>query len=623
MNDYIKNQEEIHRVRGTRDRCADSHKAADDKRNKSTWKACDDTGLMGCCCRHDSAIYLANISDGGENRKYPLAILNQVLSNVNSRRDVRVLYDIGCNLKKFISLRHLFPEDTNRLTFGTSVFHSYVHNWKCQLEFSPRYNDGWGLSDGEGLERLWSYLSPLVSPLRYATRNHRLAALAHKIHFHNKRGIENLIHWLGHKYNKAISRKQESTSKLNSLYRLINLFASPRASYNLQFFADQWNDQRQFQLNHTDADRERQEQLAGFLDREASLNRLRARVNEMASANVDTYDNIFQSLLDIASSMEQQREFAREFPGEHDILIGQDAPRRRLQLLLWHSKSELYTHAVELFAERQPLYRGTHIGTTLSTRIIAAIERRKSPIETAIRKYNEYRHEYLSLLSPDEDQPNIPEMTYRTFVNLSLDDAFWQDVYLYHSQAPWAVNSDVRSGIHAMLITKRVEEEIGMIQHEFESALSWAVNHHVAIKAKISILENFLSEAELSEDDEEVEANDTAGGILTSISLGDCGNSVKAELSLYILKNHLTKHEALLNTWSADALSLWEQLYGNGPQTHEWFRLISTLASTEAVHTMGTEHPEQEVINDDEGVEIDEEGEEVDPGELLNHLHVN
>ncbi|OAV84746.1 hypothetical protein PTTG_31096, partial [Puccinia triticina 1-1 BBBD Race 1] len=32
------------------DRCTDSHKAADDKRNESTWKGCDDTGLMGCCC---------------------------------------------------------------------------------------------------------------------------------------------------------------------------------------------------------------------------------------------------------------------------------------------------------------------------------------------------------------------------------------------------------------------------------------------------------------------------------------------------------------------------------------------------------------------------------------------
>ncbi|KAA1130938.1 hypothetical protein PGTUg99_012812 [Puccinia graminis f. sp. tritici] len=320
----------------------------------------------------------------------------------------------------------------------------------------------------------------------------------------------------------------------------------------------------------------------------------------MVSTDAGSYDNIFQSLLDIASSMEQQQEFARELPGEHNILIGQD---------------------VELFAEQQPLYRGTHIGTTLSTRIIAAIDRRKRPIETAIRKYNEYRHEYLALLTPEEDHPNTPEMSYRTFVNLSLDDAFWQDVYLYHSRAPWAVNSDVRSGIHAMLIAKRVEEEINMIQHEFESALSWAVNHHVLLKAKISILERFLSEVS-EDDDEEVEANDTAGGILTSISFGDCGNSVKADLSLSILKNHLTKHEALLKTWSADVLSLWGQLYGNGPQAHEWFRLISTFASNDrngADNTMRTGR-EQEVIDD---IEIDEEGEEVDPGELINHIHIN
>jgi hypothetical protein len=44
----------------------------------------------------------------------------------------------------------------------------------------------------------------------------------------------------------------------------------------------------------------------------------------MVSTDAGSYDNIFQSLLDIASSMEQQQEFARELPGEHNILIGQD-----------------------------------------------------------------------------------------------------------------------------------------------------------------------------------------------------------------------------------------------------------------------------------------------------------
>jgi hypothetical protein len=182
----------------------------------------------------------------------------------------------------------------------------------------------------------------------------------------------------------------------------------------------------------------------------------------MVLTNVGTYDSIIQSLLDIASGVEQQEDIARALPAEHNVLVSQDGilnrsipnlignswvayqvlvlvPRQRLQLLLWHSKSELYAHADELFAERQPLYRGTHIGTTLSTRIIAAVERRKGPIEAAIKKYNGYRAEFQALLAPDEHQHlDSQDLTYRTFVNMSLDDAFWQDVYLYNSQEPWA-----------------------------------------------------------------------------------------------------------------------------------------------------------------------------------------
>ena len=57
---------------------------------------------MGCCCRHNGAIYLANITGGGEKRKYPLAIMRRRLSEVNPTRKVGVLYEIGCTLKNFI-----------------------------------------------------------------------------------------------------------------------------------------------------------------------------------------------------------------------------------------------------------------------------------------------------------------------------------------------------------------------------------------------------------------------------------------------------------------------------------------------------------------------------------------
>ena len=59
---------------------------------------------MGCCCRQDAAIYMAKITGGGKKRKYPLAIMDQILKDVDPEREVRVLYDIGCTLKNFLSL---------------------------------------------------------------------------------------------------------------------------------------------------------------------------------------------------------------------------------------------------------------------------------------------------------------------------------------------------------------------------------------------------------------------------------------------------------------------------------------------------------------------------------------
>ncbi|PLW04909.1 hypothetical protein PCANC_28622 [Puccinia coronata f. sp. avenae] len=101
--------------------CTESHKAADDKRNESTWKGCDDTGLMGCCCRHNAAIYLANIHKSGEQRCFPLAIIKKLLSEINPSRPVGILYDIGCSMDKFINLVSRFPLCI-KLAGGTLLF---------------------------------------------------------------------------------------------------------------------------------------------------------------------------------------------------------------------------------------------------------------------------------------------------------------------------------------------------------------------------------------------------------------------------------------------------------------------------------------------------------------------
>lgn len=74
-----------------------------------------------------------------------------------------------------------------RLKFGTSVFHAYVHEWICQLEYNPRLNEGWGLLDGEGSERVWWDMTPSVAPCRYATKQTRLVNLNERGIHHNKK----------------------------------------------------------------------------------------------------------------------------------------------------------------------------------------------------------------------------------------------------------------------------------------------------------------------------------------------------------------------------------------------------------------------------------------------------
>lgn len=69
---------------------------------------------------------------------------------------------------------------------GTGAWHSYAHERSCQILYNPRLNDDWGMSDGEGLERIWSAFTDLVASLRYATKFHRICQLNLRGIYHNE-----------------------------------------------------------------------------------------------------------------------------------------------------------------------------------------------------------------------------------------------------------------------------------------------------------------------------------------------------------------------------------------------------------------------------------------------------
>ncbi|VDI65038.1 Hypothetical predicted protein [Mytilus galloprovincialis] len=60
-----------------------------------------------------------------------------------------------------------------KLTFSIPIFHCYGHSIACQILYGPRRTKNHGLTDGEGIERLWSYLGGFSSIIKEMTPENR------------------------------------------------------------------------------------------------------------------------------------------------------------------------------------------------------------------------------------------------------------------------------------------------------------------------------------------------------------------------------------------------------------------------------------------------------------------
>ena len=169
------------------DECERSYEAANEKKNKTQSAKFDDTGLMAIVCRHDVVLFLANVDTPGEQQKFGVALFEHLFSHLPGQATVLVCYDIGCVLDRSLrrvrtecyyriySLVLITPSSqfdilhdtiTRRLRFATSVMHAYGHQWACQLVYNPRLQDGLGLTEGEGTERIWSRFRILIGVTR-------------------------------------------------------------------------------------------------------------------------------------------------------------------------------------------------------------------------------------------------------------------------------------------------------------------------------------------------------------------------------------------------------------------------------------------------------------------------
>ncbi|KAE8244219.1 hypothetical protein A4X13_0g6752 [Tilletia indica] len=172
--------------------CESNVLAADERAAKAASGPCDITGLMGLCCRHD----------------IPL-----VFCDIDTPDHVGVLYDIGC---RFPSKKNVDKIVRVKITWAVSVFHVFGHSYRCQILYSPRRKVGFGWSDGEGMERIWSSLSTLIVAARSMAHGERRQVIEQRLRHRSRQARAGLIQGLKAKLSSLDTVKAEARLVLNS-----------------------------------------------------------------------------------------------------------------------------------------------------------------------------------------------------------------------------------------------------------------------------------------------------------------------------------------------------------------------------------------------------------------------
>ncbi|XP_025111668.1 uncharacterized protein LOC112574669 [Pomacea canaliculata] len=134
--------------------------AGDVVRSKNRSARLDIKGVFGAICHHGFPVHIVNMQHG-ERFGYPVYILKKIAASQAGTMHTKqtVMYDVACGLDAHLKRHSQLTERLNdKVRLVVPIFHSFAHGAKCQMTYGQRFSEGTALIDGEGMERLWSYL---------------------------------------------------------------------------------------------------------------------------------------------------------------------------------------------------------------------------------------------------------------------------------------------------------------------------------------------------------------------------------------------------------------------------------------------------------------------------------
>ncbi|EJD33614.1 hypothetical protein AURDEDRAFT_76862 [Auricularia subglabra TFB-10046 SS5] len=422
--------------------CEKSHTAANGSRQKAASDRHDDRGLMALVCRHDIPIFVCNIDTPGEQQKYSIGLLIWLLLHLPDIATVMNLYDVGCVADKAVR--------------------------SCQLVYSPRLKEGLGLTDGEGVERLWSRLRKLISILRGVHRKRRIILLDRHLQWIADKMRDDLGKWLVRKWVALRDRERAASREVQ------------RSGHTATMLREQWASQREIQLSvrRMTAPRLKKE-LEAVMELQDQIQSVEEAIATAEASLRDPGGDAGPTLIQLtqqADALYSSLNVEEVFPEIQDF--GNDFVRTLI--MAYDAKCIARRKLIGRFFEWEYLDQavggtGEPLGTNQHQKVVQAIQRRAPATMGAINRYNDLCGKLRALLPPGREFP-LPEPLSTELSKLKNDPALLEDVWvsaLPTSTALWLTDKTVRVAIRAQLVLDRCVEERERLQREEKQLFAW------------------------------------------------------------------------------------------------------------------------------------------------------
>ncbi|XP_052096717.1 uncharacterized protein LOC127731911 [Mytilus californianus] len=205
--------------RGKPDVECNDFQAGNKLRSKNKNKKLSETAVFGSTCRHEFPKYFFSLKHG-ERLGYSVYLLRKLLEEERSddKDQLYIMYDIACSLESHLKKQN-DQSILDKTQFSIPIFHCYGHKMACQVLYNPRKKNGIGLTDGESLERLWSYLGKFSKITKEMTPENRIDLLTDGLIHYGQKIREKLGHSLVAKIEKAIALEKSSNEELEELLK--------------------------------------------------------------------------------------------------------------------------------------------------------------------------------------------------------------------------------------------------------------------------------------------------------------------------------------------------------------------------------------------------------------------